>query len=109
MTTQLDAISEAIGSLRAEVRGLTESSRRADEHRANVHRRVDELVDEIGDLKSDMATVKRDVSDTKEVTEEVKRWKLMGMGALGVTGIAAGSLGALVAAYWNKIVAALTG
>ena len=34
-----------------------------------------------------------DVAEMKPVTDDVRRWKLMGIGALGVTGIAAMALG----------------
>ncbi|MFD1983847.1 DUF1515 family protein [Mesorhizobium newzealandense] len=31
------------------------------------------------------------------------RWKLMGLGALGVTGMAAAALASLIMAYWSEI------
>lgn len=110
----LNEVYKAIGTLTAEVSSLrrdiqesdqrtADSNRRADEHRAVVHRRVDELVAEMGGLKTDMVTVKRDLSDAKAVTEEVKRWKLMGLGALGVTGIAAGAIGSAVTYFWSDL------
>ncbi|MGO4641731.1 DUF1515 family protein [Mesorhizobium sp. 2RAF45] len=37
------------------------------------------------------------------------RWKLMGLGALGVTGMAATALASLVTAYWTDIWRALRG
>ncbi|WP_245330994.1 DUF1515 family protein [Mesorhizobium sophorae] len=40
---------------------------------------------------------------------EVTRWKLMGMGALGVTGIAFASLGSVVTYYWTDIWRVLRG
>lgn len=114
-TTSLNEVFKAIGTLTAEVAALRrdiqdsdtraiDSSRRADEHRTAIHRRVDDLVSEVGSLKTDMVTVKRDLSDTKSVTEDVKRWKLMGLGALGVTGIAASALSAAVTYFWSDLV-----
>jgi hypothetical protein len=58
---------------------------------------------DVGDLKTDVATMKTDIADTKAVTEDVKKWKLMGMGALGVTGIAAGAIASFITAYWSDI------
>lgn len=58
---------------------------------------MDDIVDEVGDLKSDVAVVKKDVSDMKPVTDDVKRWKLMGMGALAVVGIGGTALGVSIA------------
>lgn len=97
-------IFRAIGELTADVKGLrrdfqagetraVESNRRADEHRAAVHKRVDDLVGEIGDLNTRVATMESTVSDSKSVTDDVKRWRLMGLGALGVVGIAGTALG----------------
>lgn len=110
----LNEIFKAIGTLTAEVNGLRRdiqesdkradaTNRRADEHRKAVHRRVDELVAEVGGLKTDMVTVKSDLSDAKNVTEEVKRWKLMGIGALFVTGIAAAAIGSAITYFWSDL------
>jgi hypothetical protein len=115
MTTKLDDISEAIGSLRAEVAGLRRdfqtSELRAVDHRSGVHRRMDNLVSEVSGVKVELAVVKEDVTDVKgdiadmkPVTDDVRRWKLMGIGALGVTGIAAAAIASIVTAYWSKIV-----
>lgn len=114
-TTNLNEIYQAIGSLTTEVKNLKdafEKSERtagdtanlASQSRAKIHKRVDELANEIADLKSDVHDVKIDVADTKLVTDEVTRWKLMGMGALGVTGIAAGAIGSAVTYWWDSIV-----
>jgi archaellum component FlaC len=120
MTTKLDDISEAIGSLRAEMAGLRRdfqtSESRANSHRTGVHRRMDDLVSELSGVKVDLAIVKGDVTDVKDdiadmkpVTDDVKRWKLMGIGALGVTGIAAAAIASIVTAYWSKIVRVIVG
>jgi hypothetical protein len=51
-TTKLDDISEAIGSLRSDVRNLisalAESTKSGNEHRSSFHKRVDDLVTEVG-------------------------------------------------------------
>ncbi|GAA2888275.1 uncharacterized protein YoxC [Aminobacter niigataensis] len=114
MTTNLDDISEAIGRLRAEVQNLSQqmahSNKRADNHRSAIHRRVDDLVRDVGDLSSslvgvkhDVAVVREDLGDAKKVTDEVKQWKQRGIGALFVTGIASASLSGMIvgfAVYW---------
>lgn len=108
----MNEIYRAIGALTAEVAGLrrdiqeadaraAENDRRAGEYRATIHRRVDEIVNEVGAIKVDMTSMKSDLSDTKNVTDEVKRWKLMGIGALGVTGIAASAMGSAVTYFWS--------
>jgi outer membrane murein-binding lipoprotein Lpp len=114
MTTKLDDISAAIGGLQAEVVGLrrdlqasehraVESNTRADQHRAAIHRRVDDLVDDVGDLKTDVDALKADVVDAKAVTDEVKLWKQRGIGALFVAGIAGSAIGGTAVGfivYW---------
>ena len=116
----INELYKAIGTLTAEVAGLRrdiqdaeatarQSDNRAIAHRAAVHRRVDDLGGEIGELKTDMAGVKRDVTDTKAVTDEVIRWKLMGLGALGVTGLAAGAISSLLTYFWSDLVRLVRG
>ncbi|MEZ0000693.1 hypothetical protein ABIA18_002490 [Sinorhizobium fredii] len=49
------------------------------------------------------------VAEMKPVTDDVKRWKLMGIGALGVTGIAAMALGVSFAEVIRRIVFVIIG
>lgn len=107
-TTSLNDIYKAIGTLSAQVEGLRRDidaferragseNREADEKRAIVHRRMDEIVSEVADIKTDIATIRDDVVDAKAVTDDVKKWKLMGIGALGVVGIGGTALGVSLA------------
>ena len=50
-----------------------------------------------------------DMTSVTMVTAEVTRWKLIGLGALGVTGMAAAALASLVTAYWTDIWRVLRG
>ena len=118
MATKLDDISEAIGELRAEVKNLGQKIDRADqnaldtsnkaaEHRSAIHKRVEEIADEIGVVKTDMTTLKVTVADTKAVTDEVKLWKAQGKGALLVVGIASAAISSAVVgflAYWWDVI-----
>lgn len=118
MATKLDDISEAIGALRAEVKNLgqkidradqnaIETSRNASEHRSAIHKRVEEIADEVGEVKSDMTALKVTVADTKAVTDEVKLWKAQGKGALLVVGIASAAISSSVVgflAYWWDVI-----
>ena len=103
------SVERTLGILLAKVEGIEKSMARADDQCAVVHRRMDDLVTEVGDVKIDVAQVMSDVADTKAVTEDVKRWKLMGMGALGVTGIAAGFVGSALTYYWAEIIRVIRG
>lgn len=58
---------------------------------------MDELIDEVGDIKIHMTAVSMKVDDSKAVTDQVKQWKLMGLGALGVVGLACTALGVTLA------------
>jgi len=118
MATKLDDISEAIGALRAEVKNLGQKIDRADqnaldtsnkaaEHRSAIHKRVEEIADEVGGVKTDMTALKVTVADTKAVTDEVKLWKAQGKGALLVVGIASAAISSAVVgflAYWWDVI-----
>lgn len=118
MHTKLDDISEAIGALRAEVKNLGQKIDRADqnaldtsnkaaEHRSAIHKRVEEIADEVGEVKVDMTALKVTVADTKAVTDEVKLWKAQGKGALLVVGIASAAISSAVVgflAYWWDVI-----
>ena len=118
MATKLDDISEAIVELRAEVKNLGQKIDRADqnaldtsnkaaEHRSAIHKRVEEIADEVGEVKSDMTVLKVTVADTKAVTDEVKLWKAQGKGALLVVGIASAAISSAVVgflAYWWDVI-----
>lgn len=118
MATKLDDISEAIGELRAEVKNLGQKIDRADqnaldtsnkaaEHRSAIHKHVEEIADEVGEVKVDMTVLKATVADTKAVTDEVKLWKAQGKGALLVVGIASAAISSAVVgflAYWWDVI-----
>lgn len=79
-----------------------QSEQRAAASRAKLYERVSATEIAVTTLTADMTTV-------KEVTAEVTRWKLMGMGALAVTGIAAAAVASILTYYWGAIVAAVRG
>ncbi|WP_244496112.1 MULTISPECIES: DUF1515 family protein [unclassified Ensifer] len=114
------AVHRQLGELAAGMRALQDTMRRieegadraedkAAESRAGVHRRMDELVGRVGHLETSTATIVADVAEMKPVTDDVKRWKLMGIGALGVTGIAAMALGVSFAEAIRRIVFVIIG
>ncbi|MBD9635492.1 DUF1515 family protein [Ensifer sp. ENS07] len=119
--TEIDAaVHRQLGELVAGMRALQESFRRLEEgavrsedkaatSRAAVHQRMDQLVDRVGHVEASVATIGEDVSEMKPVTDDVKRWKLMGIGALGVTGIAAMALGVSFAEAIRRIVFVILG
>lgn len=94
-------VHQQLGTLVAEVKNLREDLRRSEDRsdagRLSMTRRMDELVERMRTLEASMMLVKDDIAEMKPVTEDVRRWKLMGMGALGVIGIAGAALGATFA------------
>lgn len=86
-----------------------QSEQRAASSRSKMYAKTDELVERVAATESAVKTLNTDMTSVKEVTAEVTRWKLMGMGALGVTGIAFASLGSLVTYYWHDIVRVFRG
>lgn len=86
-----------------------QSEQRAAASRAKMYQKTDELVERVAATENAVGTLKTDMASVKEVTAEVTRWKLMGLGALGVTGIAAGALASAVTYYWSAIVHTVRG
>lgn len=110
---QLGELVAGMRSLQESIRRLEEGSMRAEDKaatsRAAVHQRMDQLVDRVGDLEASVSTIDANVAEMKPVTDDVKRWKLMGIGALGVTGIAAMALGVSFAEAIRRIVFVIIG
>ena len=104
---QLGELVAGMRSLQESIRRLEEGSMRAEDKtatsRAAVHRRMDQLVDRVGHVDASVVTIGEDVSEMRPITDDVKRWKLMGIGALGVTGTAAMALGVSFAEAIRRI------
>ncbi len=98
---------QQLGMLISEVKNLREDFRRSedksDASRASVHRRMDELVDRVGKVEGAVAQVNEDVTEMKPVTDDVRKWKLMGMGALAVVGLGGTALGVSIAGFFDQI------
>lgn len=104
---------QQIGMLTAKVDMMLEAQRRSEEKadvsRASVHRRMDEMVDRVSKVETTIVTVQEDVSEMRPVTDDVKRWKLMGLGALGVVGIGGMALGITFADAIRRICLVILG
>ncbi|RKD68957.1 DUF1515 family protein [Rhizobium sp. WW_1] len=106
-------IHQQIGSLTAKIDMLIEATRRSEEKsdvsRASMHRRMDEIVDRVAKVENSAISVQEDVKEMKPITDDVKRWKLMGIGALGVIGVAGMALGVSFADVLKRIATVLIG
>lgn len=102
-----------LGMLVAEVRNLRadidRQERKSDESRAAMHVRVDALVDRVGAIEGDVSSVKRDVTDMKPVTDEVKRWKIMGMTAIAIVGLGGAAIGVTFGEAIRRLIAIVFG
>ncbi|MBZ9870233.1 DUF1515 domain-containing protein [Mesorhizobium sp. BR1-1-9] len=64
-----------------------QSEQRAASSRAKMYQKTDELVERVTATESAVSKLNADMTSVKEVTAEVTRWRLMGLDALGVTGM----------------------
>ncbi|EJC73797.1 Protein of unknown function (DUF1515) [Rhizobium leguminosarum bv. trifolii WSM2012] len=87
---------QQMGELLAEVRNLRDAFRqseiKSDNSRSQMHGRLNLLVDRVGKVEGTVSAVQEDISEMRPVTDDVRRWKLMGLGALGIVGIGASAL-----------------
>ncbi|MER8455869.1 DUF1515 domain-containing protein [Mesorhizobium sp. M1300] len=86
-----------------------QSEQRAAAARSKMYTKTDELSGRFTKTESAVAALSHDMTEVKAVTAEVTRWKLMGLGALGVTGMAAAAVASLITAYWADIWRVLRG
>ncbi len=114
------ALHQQMGELIASQRAIQEDLRRiedkiqrsddkSDESRAKMHRRIDDAVGVVAEVKTSVATLEKDVKEMKPVTDDVRRWKLMGIGALGMMGIGGVALGVSFADALKRIAGLLIG
>ena len=100
-------VHQQLGTLVAEVKNLREDLRRSEDRsdagRVSMTRRMDELVERMRTLEGSMMLVKDDIAAMKPVTEDVRKWKLRGMGALGVIGIGGAALGVTFADVAKRV------
>ncbi|WP_275593271.1 DUF1515 family protein [Rhizobium gallicum] len=104
---------QQMGEMLAEIRNLRDAFRqseiKSDSSRATMHQRMDMLVDRVGKVEGNVAAVQEDISEMRPVTDDVKRWKLMGIGALAVIGIGGMAMGVTFADAIRRIGAIVLG
>nr|WP_082529988.1 DUF1515 family protein [Rhizobium sp. Root1203] len=104
---------QQMGEVLAEVRNLRDAFRdsevKSDRSRATMHQRMDQLVDRVGKVEGAVVSVQEDVSEMRPVTDDVRRWKLMGIGALGVIGVGGMVLGVTFADVLRRALSFLVG
>lgn len=112
-------IEAMLAEIRAEMRHLREDVAeikeeqnirhdRADHGRAKVHERLDRVAERVGSLEGQSAALRDTVTDMKNVTDEVRRWKIMGMTSLSIAGIGAAAFGVTFSDAIKRLVHLLT-
>lgn len=74
-----------LGLILGKIEGIEDRLERADDSRATIHRRLDDLVIRTGHLETDVASTKNKLESMEKVTVEVTtlRTKAQGAGTLG--------------------------
>jgi hypothetical protein len=102
-----------IGMLTAKVdmilEGIRRSEEKSDVSRASMHRRMDEIVERVGKVETSVVSLQDDVTEMKPVTDDVRRWKLIGLGALGVIGFGGMAMGVTFADAIRRVGAVIIG
>ncbi|TCN30363.1 DUF1515 family protein [Sinorhizobium americanum] len=100
-------IHQQLGTLIAEVKNLRDDFRRSedksDRSRTKTHERIDDLVDRIAKIETAIVTQREDIDEMKPVTAQVRKWQLMGMGALAVVGIGGAAMGFTFASTVQRV------
>lgn len=113
LNRQIGMLISGVDGLR---RDLQASDMKSDQSRINVHRRLDDLVDQTGEIDTTVsvigarletveATIKEQIMPT---VGKVKAWEQRGIGALAAVGLVAGGVGAFVATFWQEFLAKIT-
>lgn len=102
--SEMNTLNRLLGNLEAGMEALGKRFDRLEE-------RMDERDDTLNDMQTAADGVARDVrylkdmltDDVKPVTDDVKRWRMMGLGALGIIGIGGTAFGAGVLWLLNQL------
>lgn len=89
--------------------GMRRSEEKSDVSRTSMHRRMDDIVERVGKVETSIVRVQDDVKEMKPVTDDVRRWKLMGLGALGVIGFGGMAMGVTFADAIRRVGAVVLG
>ncbi len=105
MANDIDNISMLLGDIRGSLRALESkvdtNNNRAEQSSAKVmatleeqDERLDELAEGSRLMRTELTGLTTTVTDSKMVTDDVKRWRVMGVGAISVVGIGGAWMGA---------------
>lgn len=106
MTGQIGGLTEAVNGVRRDVAAF-------DQRIGNVHRRLDDIVDDVGVVREEVVGFAERLQAIETAHREsviptvdkVRSWEQRGVGAAAVLGIVFTSLGVAVAKFWHEILA----
>lgn len=102
-----------IGELKTRVDMLIDLSLKSEEKsdisRAAIHSRVNDLIERTAKVERSVIDLQDDVKVMKPVTDDVRRWKTVGMGALGAIGLAGVAMGVSFSDMLKRVANLLTG
>lgn len=89
------------------IRRLEESLRRSEEKsdtsRAAMHRRLDESVERVSKVEGSVALLAENIEEMKPLTDDVRKWKIMGVTALTIIGIGGAAIGVTFAETLRRV------
>ena len=105
-----------IAGLEGMRRDLSTSESKSDQSRIGVHRRLDDLVDQVGEIDTTVSVIGARLATVETTLKErvmptvgkVNAWEQRGIGALATAGMAGSAFGAVIVYFWQEIVAKLT-
>lgn len=90
------SVHQQLGELISSVKTLQESFRRSEDKsdlsRAQMHGRMDSMIERVGKVEAGVGEVQEDVKEMKPIVDEITQWKNRGIGGLFIIGIGASAI-----------------
>lgn len=97
------ALGRVEGQLEALVNQVAKSEKSSNEGRAKLYGAVDDLRGGIRDMQAEIKAMDGRLKEVEPIVSELSKWRERGVGVLIFLSVVAASLGAVVAALWDKV------
>ena len=104
MAHDIDEISMMLGDIKASLRSILADNSKLSNQIDEQEDTLRDLVSKLTSTAADVRLMRAEIDDMRPVTDDVKRWRTMGVGALTVTGIGAAWIGSNGAWLWQTAV-----
>ncbi len=92
------------------------SDAKSDQSRRDMHQRLDKLGAQVSEVDTTASIIGARIETVENTiqkkviptVEKVTAWEQRGIGALAAVGLVSGTIGAVVASFWQEILAAIT-